>query len=55
MDKKSSQTADLNSDHGGINLGFGAGDHAFVVAHLAAMAPQATKGCFRPPSATAVL
>ena len=32
-DRKSGQTAQLNSDHGDINPCFGAGDRTFVVAH----------------------
>ena len=50
MDKKSGQTAELNSDHGDINPGFGAGDRAFVVAHQSALVHQPTEGAFDDPT-----
>jgi len=50
-DKESSQSAELNSDHGDIDPGFGTGLSGFVIAHQSPLAHQPAEGAFHDPAA----
>jgi len=44
------QAAELNTDHGYINPGFGAGERAFIIAHQAAVVHQPAESAFDHPA-----
>jgi hypothetical protein len=50
-DKESSQSAELNSDHGDIDPSFGAGLGGFIIAHESALLHQPAEGAFHDPTA----
>src|ERR1035441_8020641 len=50
-DKESSQSAELDSDHGDIDPSFGAGFGGFVITHQSALAHQPTEGSLHDPAA----
>src|SRR5208282_5114959 len=49
--KESSQSAELNSDHGDIDPSFGTGLRGFVIAHESPLAHQPTEGSLHDPAA----
>jgi Beta xylosidase C-terminal Concanavalin A-like domain len=51
MSEESGQSAELNSDHGDIDPGFGAGLGGFVIAHQSPLAHEPTEGSFHDPAA----
>ena len=50
-EEESSQTAELNSNHGDIDPGFGAGFGGFVITDQSPLAHQPAKGSFHDPAA----
>jgi len=50
-DEESSQSAELNSDHGDVDPSFGAGLGGFVIAHQSPLAHQPTEGSLHDPTA----
>ena len=49
-DPESSQSAELNSDHGDIDLSLGAGLRGFIIAHQSPLAHQPSEGTFDDPA-----
>lgn len=50
-DEESSQSAELNADHGDMDPSFGAGLGGFVIAHQSPLAHQPAEGAFHYPTA----